>query len=131
MGMFDTLKCKYPMPHGYEFLQNEEFQTKDFDNVLDKYTITKEGGLVHHNYVWDFVPEEERPFYGKPEWDTNPLFRTMGSLKTIHVGDKEMDFHGYIRFYTSIKDKDGYKFYELQAKFTDGKLVDLKMEMSK
>lgn len=140
MGMFDYIECEYPMPKGFEFLQEaEDFQTKDFQNVMDKYTITKEGRLIHHKYIWDIVPEEDRPYYGKPEWNENPLFRMMGSISMVHTGDEYMNFHGYIRFYTSVKEKEIYitadgeerhkhSFYNLKAKFTDGQLVELTVE---
>lgn len=144
MGMFDYVKCEYPMPKGYEFLiegtpETQEFQTKDFENVMDKYTITREGRLIHHKYVWDMVAKKDRPYYGKPEWEENPVFRIMGSIKMVHIGDEDTNFHGHVRFYTSVKeeetylDADGeerykYSFYDLKAKFTDGWLVDLIVE---
>ncbi|RLI63032.1 MAG: hypothetical protein DRO67_06395 [Candidatus Asgardarchaeum californiense] len=138
MGMFDYVVCNYQMPEGYDFLQKSDFQTKDFESVMDKYTITEDGLLVHHKYMWDMVAEKDRPYYGKPEWDTKPIFKVMGSIKMIYVGDEEMNYHGYFTFYTSVKDgtyinedgevRDKYKFYDLKAKFTDGKLVELKVE---
>jgi len=131
MGMYDYVKCNYPMPKGFEFLQgsNREFQTKDFTNILDEYTITEDGRLIHHEHSWDIVPEEERPYYGKPEWDENPIFKTMGSMKRTHVADKDMDFHGYLNFYTiEYNSRNKPNFYNLTAKFTDGKLVELVVE---
>ncbi|MEK6792244.1 MAG: hypothetical protein AABX95_00325 [Nanoarchaeota archaeon] len=45
MGMFDYLKCEFKLPKGNENIQNEEFQTKDFECMLDLYTITKDKKL--------------------------------------------------------------------------------------
>ena len=44
MGMFDVVRCEYPLPDPR--YQDLEFQTKAFDNVLDHYTITADGRLV-------------------------------------------------------------------------------------
>ena len=45
MGMFDYLKCEFKLPKGNEDVQNEEFQTKDFECLLDLYIITKDRKL--------------------------------------------------------------------------------------
>ncbi len=44
MGMFDNLRCEYPLPD--KEAQNEEFQTKTFNCFLDLYIITKDGDLI-------------------------------------------------------------------------------------
>jgi len=46
MGLFDTIKCEYPLPEGLH--QNLEFQSKDLECLLDHYTITRDGRLVRH-----------------------------------------------------------------------------------
>ena len=46
MGMFDTLVCKWQLPQKYASLQDNEFQTKQFECMLDNYIITKEGRLI-------------------------------------------------------------------------------------
>ena len=45
MGMFDYIRCEYPMPEGYEWAQKVEFQTKDLECQLDYYTIDKSGRI--------------------------------------------------------------------------------------
>lgn len=127
MGMFDTITCQYPMPEGYEFLQDEEFQTKDFENLLEPYTITKDGRLIRTLTEWELLPEEERPYYGTEEWSRNSFFQLIGSMKTNVVGKKDMDYHGHITFYTS----KGDVWYDVTAKFTDGVLVDLTVSEEK
>ena len=44
MGLFDTVKCEYPLPDPAH--QDLEFQTKDFECLLDHYRITRDGRLV-------------------------------------------------------------------------------------
>ena len=47
MGMFDTLTCDFPLPGGVPLdLRSLEFQTKDFECLLEKYHITPGGTLI-------------------------------------------------------------------------------------
>jgi len=46
MGLFDDVKCEYPLPDREH--QGREFQTKDLDCLMDHYTITREGRLIRH-----------------------------------------------------------------------------------
>jgi hypothetical protein len=48
MGLYDTVKCEYPLPDPAH--QSLEFQTKDLDCLLEAYTITRAGRL--------FTPEK-------------------------------------------------------------------------
>ena len=125
MGMFDYIKCEYPLPD--KEVQNHDFQTKDFDNAMDCYTITADGKLILHKHIWKAVPEEERPYYGEPEWEEGGFYQVAGSIKSVHVGDEVVDFHGIIRFYAMRGDER----YEYKAKFTDGILVELKRNLDK
>jgi hypothetical protein len=43
MGMFDTVRCDYPLPERPEWA--EDFQTKDLENQLDVYHISERGTL--------------------------------------------------------------------------------------
>lgn len=49
MGMFDYLKCEIPLPLNDHL--NRGFQTKDLDNSLDYYVITKSGELIRHHLM--------------------------------------------------------------------------------
>jgi hypothetical protein len=53
MGMFDEVRCEYPLPDAE--LQDERFQTKSFYRLLENYTITKDGKLVHDSSHWGKV----------------------------------------------------------------------------
>ena len=121
MGMFDELRCEYPLPDAA--VQDEVFQTKSFDRELTNYTITADGRLIHHTVRFESVPEEERPYYGKPEWE-NPVLRVAGSIKTISTGDVEVSHHGDVYFYTprGAPQTESFEWFEYQARFTEGKL---------
>ncbi len=124
--MYDNIECEYPLPDTPTGL-NLDFQTKDFGDgftggFLDNYTITKDGKLVLHKEAWELVPEEERPYWGKPEWEKNPFLQLAGSMKSIPLGDEVIDYHGVINIYTMV----GKTWYEYEFKFTDGKVADVK-----
>ena len=125
MGMYDDIRCEYPLPD--KEVQGEVFQTKDFGCCLEEYLITKEGKIIHHTVRREAVPEEERPYYGKPEWDKG-LYRMFGSLRSIPTGDVEIPFHGDLRFYTYLGDLKGdtETWYEYEARFTEGVLTSIK-----
>lgn len=125
--MFDHVECRYPLPDSTEKAQNALFQTKAFGDgftggFMDDYTITEEGTLVLHTKSYEIVPDKERPYYGKPEWDKNPLFQMIGSMKSIPEGDEVKEYHGIINIYTDI---DG-EWFEYEIKFTDGKVSGIK-----
>lgn len=131
MGMSDNVKCEYPLPDTPEKIQTGSFQTKSFGDgftggFMDNYTITKDGQLILHKEVWEIVPEEERPYYGKPEWNKNTLFQIMGSMKAIPVGDEIVEHHGIISIYDDHADPKSNKWFEYEIKFTDGKVSDIK-----
>jgi len=48
MGMYDDLTCEYALP-GEPKPTDINFQTKDFDCLLDHYMITKDGRLTKKN----------------------------------------------------------------------------------
>ena len=120
MGMFDNVKIEYEMPDPE--IQNGNFQTKDLENLLDNYTITKEGRLILHQCHYEEVPEEERYYYGKPEWDENPIFQFMGSMKSVFDKDVDLNFHGILEVHEMLGDE----WFSYNLKFTDGTLVEVK-----
>ncbi len=126
MGMFDEIRCEYPLPDAV--VQDALFQTKSLDSVMDHYTITRDGKLIHHKVRYEEVPEEERPYYGTPEWEEDKIVRSFGCLKRVPVGDVEVPYHGDIYFYTTIgtPGADDYEWFEYQARFTEGELQWIK-----
>ncbi len=124
MGMFDYITCEYPLPH--KEVQDTRFQTKHLACRSNNYTITKEGRLIWNKVRHEEVPEKERPYYGKPEWDKKSWwgffrYRLEGSMKTVHIADIDIHEHGSIRFYMDVK----ATWYEYKAIFEDGQLVKL------
>jgi len=128
MGMFDNVKCEYPLPDTTENIQDHTFQTKSFGDgyiggFMDDYTITKDGELVYHKVAWEVVPEERRPYWGKPEWKKNPLLQVCGSMKSVPLGDEVIEYHGTVNIYDG---SDAGDWFEYDIKFTDGKVAGIK-----
>ncbi len=64
MGLFDTIFCEYPLPDARH--QALDFQTKDLECTLGKYTITRDGRLLRHARRSGRGPERdiEWPLHG-------------------------------------------------------------------
>lgn len=125
MGLFDEIRCEYPPPEsGYRLPPGHTFKTKSLGGALDNYTITADGRLILHKVRGEGVPEEERPYYGTPEWEDNPRHRLLGSIRKVPVGDEEIPYHGDIYFYNSfaVRDEPGLVWIEYKARFTEGRL---------
>ena len=131
MGVFDTVECLYPLPEGYEHLQNDKFQTKCLYKTLDNYTINRKGQLIHHRVRSEEVPEEERTYYGTEKWDVptlNFMYRTTGSMKTVAIDDHDEEWHGDINIYTHRGEhSDGtFEWFEFTVSFAEGKVEWIK-----
>jgi hypothetical protein len=143
MGLFDSLTVKKKLPLTKELKalnidwENEVFQTKDLENLLDTYEITKSGKLKHLWQEREWVREEDG-FFG-------------GYLNVVREEWRDVDFHGTINFYTTHTDNDSYHWdfinddpeqmtwddielivghdwwFEFEAYFTKGKLDDIKL----
>jgi hypothetical protein len=127
MGMFDQIEFNYPLPYNGSVIPAEKAkalncQTKDFDCDLDDYTVTPEGGLVHHKRHYEEVPEQERPYWGDPRWETSGFIRAAGCLRSVPDGDEILPFHGYLIFIAEVEDG---VYVDYRVKFTDGKLVNV------
>lgn len=64
MGVFDTVRCEFRLPNPLH--QDLEFQTKDLDGSLNRYTITRDGRLIRHPRREDTGPgrDAEWPIHG-------------------------------------------------------------------
>jgi len=93
MGIFDTVRCEYPLPDPRD--QDLEFQTKDLDPALLHYTITRDGRLVRHANRGGWGSRLDR--------------------------DIEWPLHGDLRFYTHEKSRDP-NWIEYVARFTHGRV---------
>ena len=99
MGMFDDVKCKRTMPDGFE---GEWFQSKDLSCELNTFEITDDGRFVQTGDCQDGKADLPVP--------------------------KEIDFHGWLNFYTNDKTRG---WLEYNAKFTDGRLVKIETANAK
>jgi len=126
MGMFDEVKVEFLFPDPE--LQDRVFQTKDFNCALDQYTITKDGRLVLQKVRYEDVPEEERPYFGTPEWDESVAARMCGVLKRVPIGTVEVPHHGDISIYTTTGSREAgdLQLHEYTVRFTYGKLEWIK-----
>lgn len=115
MGMYDYVVCEHPLDDGTT-LNGVELQTKDFECSMDIVRITPEGRLILRETHGETVPEQERPYYGKPEWDGpyKELYRLSGSYRTIAHREYDAQYHGDMRFCSM----DSYYV----ARFTHGQL---------
>ena len=127
MGMFDYLKCDYPLPD-FDY-QDALFQTKDLDCFLETYTITKEGILLAHRITYKTATEEELLAAIEARSDLNRMEKSLCLREMIGYGsvipDKEWDellpYHGDIYFYDF--DKSGKGLVTFKARFAGGRVA--------
>ncbi len=102
MGMYDDVFCECDLP---DELRPEErhFQTKSLYRIMDRFTITKNGRLIHHSarYLQDANPPG-------------------GHLRMIPVEKKDIDmyFHGDIL----LSGERDAELLEYVVRFTHGQL---------
>lgn len=122
MGMFDYLSFEYQLPTEISFLQNEEFQTKDFENGMMHFVVTAEGELKVR--LEDKVELPEPVDHGG--WLGLQTHQGLGTY-TLHpfslYGD-EIKIHGIYQVY-SYNEKTK-QFYYLLLKFTNGILESIR-----
>lgn len=95
MGLFDTVRCEYPLRNPVH--QKLEYQTKDLECALGEYTITREGKLV-----------------------AQPGGGLFGRKARRAV---ECPYHGDIRIYTSVnRPRLRGEWVEYLVRFTDGRV---------
>jgi hypothetical protein len=120
MGMYDYLKCHYPLPDP-EF-QSDQFQTKDLDCELKVYEITVNGKLIKNEYDTEITPKEERPFPNAPENSWKSIF---GIMRTVKGSERQIEvtFDSDLFFYKSMPTGT---WIEYRARFDDGQLLSIK-----
>ena len=134
MGVFDELQCELPLPGSEADRVNWVFQTKSLlDCGMEQYRITKEGRLVKERWRW--LPEHSddcasHEIVEGGRWlEYKPCDCPVAGAeqKPVQIGEPvDQDWHGYVRFYTGKGKDDGYRWWEYNAKFTDGKCVEIK-----
>lgn len=120
VGMFDYVRCRYPLPHHQDAL----FQTKGLlrmvdreeglDGLLDNYEITKGGRLRRQRHKYKVVKTPRR----------FPSFQ-LKSIKSWWT--TVSDAHGDVLIYM-IEDTPGsrgYPWIEFRIRFTNGRVQDV------
>lgn len=115
MGMFDNLKCEYPLQlpedqgelAGWNWRENG-FQTKDFDCAMDNYCVRADGSLWQQVYVWEITRK------GHPR-------RKPGNWKPL------VAYTGTVYFHNSINGNKADYWVEWEAVFVSGNLTNLKL----
>ena len=126
MGMFDSIECNYPLPLPLEVIDvlpdiyNQEFQTKDLENLLDLYYLNEDGVLYWRKR--------------KYEWKDDDNAFLKGYMDVIEEEIVPTDFHGILNFYcyeTVEEDIENNKAKDITidylAKFTNGKLENIEV----
>ncbi len=121
MGMFDYLRCDVPLPDG-RIEPGPVWQTKDSPCEMGLVVISADGRLLYQEAHYESVPEEQRPYYGKPEWngERSGIWRACGSMNRVIDRVYDADYHGDVRFYRCGNDTSDWEEYS--ARFTDGQL---------
>lgn len=89
MGMFDHLRCHYPLP--LPGLEEALFQTKDLDCQLDTYEIRADGTLWGEDYEYEDRSDPE----------ATGVARLSGMLTRVNERPKFCrDFTGELEFHT-------------------------------
>jgi hypothetical protein len=115
MGMYDYLICEMSLPEQPRAPQSRTFQTKDLECLLERYTITVAGRLIHYAMRYEEVPLSERP---------HPELPFIGCMRAVPIGHIDTNFHGMLEFYTyDSRTKESWSY---EAKFTDGQCVDIR-----
>ena len=108
MGMFDYLKCKYPLPDAGD--NDLEYQSKDTPaQFLDNYEICADGSLWHLGYDIE----------NRSDPNAEGLARLVGGLSRVNERWEPVSFTGEIRFYCYVGENQCTEF---SAYFVNGML---------
>lgn len=106
MGMFDHVRCKYPLPDPEA--QGLDFQTKStLAPYLDNYEITTDGRLLHEAY--------------DSRWEDDSSAPLSGCLHRENLRWEPVEFRGQLEIHTS---HDG-RWYSYLIWFKAGRVADL------
>jgi len=126
MGMFDSIECNHPLPLPLEIIDvmpdiyDNEFQTKDLENLLDLYYFNEDGVLYWRKR--------------KYEWRDDDDAFLKGYMDVVEEEVVPHDFHGILNFYCyetvySSEDKNSGIDINIDylAKFTNGKIENIEV----
>ena len=130
MGMFDDIRCKYPLP--VDGANELDYQTKDTPaQYLDKYEIREDGTLWHEVYDTEDHSNaaqwlSKNPGKELPKELDNLSDHFIGCMARINKRWEIVNFTGEIRFYTALTEEHK-GWIEWSAYFEDGKIVCLNL----
>jgi hypothetical protein len=101
MGLYDEIISDYPLSE-WPGRRGAAVSDKGPRCLLQTYRITSDGRLL--------VSSDEHTPAGKLQ----------------RSGMRDTQHHGYLVFYTSVEHAGRGEWFEYQAKFTDGRLVDMR-----
>lgn len=110
MGMFDELRCEYPLPD-VEDPGKLVFQTKSLDCLLDNYEIRADGSLWREHYDTE---DQSNP-------NATGIDRLVGIMARVRKHWEREPYTGEIRFYNYTVDRA----LVFSACFVDGQLAEL------
>lgn len=119
MGLFDYLRCEYPLPA--PLVQDLPFQTKSFENPFsDDYTLRADGTLWHTEY--DYEDRSDPTQKG--------LLGLAGSMTRINEREVfQEDFSGDLEFHTDYgrRNKNGWGegWISFQARIMAGRVISV------
>lgn len=126
MGMFDSISCNYPLPLPLEIIDimpdvyDNEFQTKDFENLLELYILNEDGDLLYRKREY--------------KWTDDDSAFLKGYMDIIKEEIVPYNFHGVVNFYcyeTVHEEEDNKKATDVSidylAKFSNGKLESIEI----
>jgi hypothetical protein len=126
MGMFDSVQCNYPLPLPLEVIDimpdpyDQEFQTKDLENLLEQYILSEDGKLLRIQKQY--------------EWRDDDSAFLKGYMEVVSQEIVPSDFHGILNFYcyeTIHEDESSDKAKDVTidylAKFTNGKIENIEI----
>ena len=121
MGMYDSIKCYYPLPYKFKVEQSTiEFQTKDLENFMADYEISKKGYLYLIESKSRLLSKRELKKYEGQIF--HPIMTSWNTGKKIR-----QNYHGILNFYTSFGEHDGlFEWVEFNAYFVYGKIDKIK-----
>ena len=121
MGMYDYLRCDRPLEDGSLLEGNYYFQTKDGPCEMGLVIITDDGRLMIQEAHSEAVLPEDRPYWGKPEWDLAGFYMLCGAIRRVVDRVVDANYHGEVRFNRYVEgDTDEYS-----AIFVDGTCIHL------
>ncbi len=124
--MFDSIECNYPLPLPLEVVDilpdiyDQEFQTKDLENLLDLYYLNEDGRLFWRKR--------------KYQWKDDDSSFLKGYMDVAEEEIVPQDFHGILNFYcyeTVYSSEDRNSGIDVTidylAKFTNGKIENIEV----